>query len=243
MRLHTIPCFVLLLASCNTQTNPLHDAVGDTLSLPKDSLGFYFPANIFHESSHADSFVQNWYASALYSFKEPVLSQQFCGHSIYRFLWSRSFDRPVVFTLHQSKGQVWLTTKILNQQPEFYDRGMSGITKEDVDEYLKDGYVVDSTEPDHLIKYADRKASIVYYKRTSLSSKEWNLFEQLLTKANFWKLPAVIDDGSTDGAAWVIEGHLKHQYHVVSYHGPLNDDLPKAGLYLIKLSGLQERIY
>ena len=215
----------------------------DTSNLPKDSLAFYFPLNTFSDKPRADSFVQNWYSSALYSFKEPLLSQNFVGHSIYRFLWLRSFHRPVVFTLHQSEGQVWLNTKMLDRQPRFYDDRIGVIPNEDQGEYIKDGYFVDKKEPGLLVRIADRKANIIYNKNISLSDKEWNIFEQLLSKANFWKLPTNIDDGSTDGAQWVIEGHLKNKYHIVDSHGPLTDGFGELGLFLIKLSGLQEEIY
>ena len=54
----------------------------------------------------------------------------------------------------------------------------------------------------------------------------------------------LIDDGSTDGAQWLIEGHFKNKYHVVAYHSPRNSDYAKAGRFLIKLSKLRdEKIY
>lgn len=243
MKLLTAFLFVVLLASCKTKSNTKIQPV-DTSYLAKDSLAFYFPTNIFSDRPRADSFVQNWYSSALYSFKEPLLSLNFVGHNIYRFLWLRSFHRPVVFTLHQSEGQVWLNTKMLDQQPRFQDDRYGGVPKEDREEYFKEGYVVDKQNPGFLVRIADRKANIVFNKTISLSDEEWNEFEQLLSKANFWKLPTDIDDGSTDGAQWVIEGHFKNKYHVVDYHSPGNSDYAKAGRFLIKLSGLQdEKIY
>lgn len=215
----------------------------DTISLPKDSLSFYFPVNSFSERPSLDSFVQNWFSSALYSFKEPILSKNFVGHNIYRFLWSRSFDRPVVFTLHQSEGEVWLNTKMLDKQPAFYDERIGGIPKEEQEEYIKEGFLVDKEEPDLLVRAADRKANIIYNTNISLSEQEWNEYEQLLVKANFWALPSTIDDGSTDGAQWVFEAHLKNRYHFVNYHSPYNNVYEKAGLFLIKLSGLKEKVY
>jgi hypothetical protein len=215
----------------------------DTLNLPKDSLEFYFPANSFFDKPSSDSFVQNWYSSALYSFKEPLLYKNFVGYNIYRFLWLRSFHRPVVFKLNQSEGQVWLNTKMLDGQPSFYDHRISGIPKEEIEEYIKEGYIVDKKEPDLLVRIADRKANVIYNKDIFLSDKEWKEFEQLLAKANFWKLPTNIDDGSTDGASWVIEAHLKNKYHIVDYHSPYNNEYAKAGLFLIKLSGLKEEVY
>jgi hypothetical protein len=245
MKLLTATFIVILLASCKTKTKTadITAPFADTLNLPKDSLAFYFPANIFSDRPSSDSFVQNWYSSSLYSFKEPVLSKNFFGHNIYRFLWLRSFDRPVVFTLHQSESQVWLNTKMLDRVPRFYDERIAGIPKEEQQEYIRAGYSVDSKRPDLLVRIADRKANIIYNKNTSLSDKEWDQFEQLLAKANFWSLPATIDDGSTDGARWIIEGHLKNRYHVVAYHSPDNNEYVNAGRLLINLSGLQEKIY
>src|SRR5687768_15569471 len=98
--------FILFVVSCNSKSKSALDIskeFGDTLNLPKDSLAFYFPKNSFDDRSSVDSFRQNWYSSALYSFKEPVLSKDYVGHNIHRFLWLRSFHRPVVFTLHQGK--------------------------------------------------------------------------------------------------------------------------------------------
>ncbi|GAB2842214.1 hypothetical protein [Ferruginibacter profundus] len=243
MKILTTFLFVVLFASCKTKKNTKIQPY-DTSNLPKDSLVFYFPINIFSDRPKADSFVQNWYSSALYSFKEPLLSQNFVGHNIYRFLWLRSFHRPVVFTLHQSEDQVWLNTKILDHQPRFHDDRYGGVPKEDRDKYFRAGYVADKQAPDLLVRIADRKANIVFNNTISLSKKEWNEFEQLLSKANFWKLPTNIDDGSTDGARWVIEGHFKNKYHVVDYHSPDNSDYAKAGRFLIKLGELQdEKIY
>ena len=244
MKFHLTICILILFASCKTK--PSLDttmAFSDTLGLPKDSLAFYFPVNSFSKKLSLDSFVQNWYSSALYSFKERLLFKDFIGHEIYRFLWLRAFHRPVVFSLYQRDGQVWLNTKMLDRQPRFYDERISGVPKEEQAVYIKEGFFVDKMEPDLLVRIADRKANIIYNKRISLSAKEWNEFEQLLAKANFWNLPTNIDDGSTDGAQWIIEGHLKNKYHFVNYHSPHKNEYAKAGLVLIKLSGLKEDVY
>ena len=230
-----------MLGSCKTKHNTtIHTS---TFKPSKDSLAFYFPNNTFSDYPRADSFAQNRYSSALYSFKEPVLSHNFVGHNIYRFLWLRSFHRPVVSSLHQADGQIWLKTKILDTQPRFLDERVCCFSKEEKEEYTKEGYSVDNKRPELMIRIADRKANIIYNKDIYLSDKEWNEFEQLLAKANFWKLPSKIYDGDADGASWIIEGHLKNKYHVVDYHSPFNDQFEKAGSFLITLSGLQEEVY
>jgi len=245
MKLIFTICFILLIISCNTKTKPAvirRTEFVDTSGLPEDSLAFYFPIKVFSDGNSIDSFEQNWFSSALYSFKEPILSQGFIGHSIYRFLWLRSFHRPVVFTLHKNNADIWLNTKMLDKQPSFYDERFGGISKEEQPEYIKDGYSVDKKRPDILVRKADRNANIIYNKNISLSEKAWGQFEILLAEAHFWKLPSEITDDSNDGAQWIIEAHLKNNYHVVNYHSP-DGDYKELGVFLIKLSGLQERIY
>ncbi len=252
MKLISTVYIVILLVSCNTKTKPTQvDAMPltNTLSLPNDSLVFYFPLKTFSDKPNVDSFVQTWYSSTLYSFKEPILSQNCIEHKIYRFLWLRSFHRPVVFTFQQKDSQVWLTTKMLDKQPMFHDDRFSAkvsvFSKKEQQEYMNNGYSIKERPPNDLIfeKKADRKANIIYNKNIYLTGKEWNEFEQLLSQANFWNLPTNIDDGNTDGASWVIEARLKENYHLVDYHSPYNNEFAKAGLFIIKLSGLKEEVY
>lgn len=132
---------------------------------------------------------------------------------------------------------------MLDRQPRFCDDRVSGIPKEELEEFMKEGFFVDKNEPGLLVRIADRKAKITYNKDIALSDKEWNEFEQLLAKANFWELPANIENGDTDGARWIIEAHLKDNYHLVDYHSPHDNEYQKAGLFLIKLSRLKEEIY
>ncbi len=239
-------CILFVFISCKTKiksTLSTEITIADTLELPKDSLQFYFPKNSFSEKPGLDSFIQNWYSSSLYNLKEPVLSGNYIGHDIYRFLWLRSFHRPAVFTLHHTKEQIWLCTKMLDKQPRFHDDIIGGIlSKKDREDLIKDGYSVYKDDPDYLFKKADREASIVYYNNTSLSKEEWDQFEELLVKANFWNLPSIIDDESTDGAQWIIEAHFDKKYHFVDYHSP-EDAYKELGVFLIKLSGLKEEIY
>jgi len=240
-----IYCCLFSFVSCKTNTKPDLATViksSNTFNLPKDSLAFYFPIKSFSDKPSIDSLVQNWYSSALYSFKEPILSHDFTGHNIFRFLWLRSFHRPIVFSLHQNQTTVWLNTKILNKQPQFYDEKIGGVTNEERPEYIKEGYIVDKLKPGFLLKKADRKADIVYNRNMSLSKQDWIQFEHLLAKVNFWSLPLKIDDGSTDGAQWIFEAHFDNKYHLVDYHSP-GGDYRELGVFIIKLSGLKEEIY
>jgi hypothetical protein len=96
--------------------------LSDSAGMPIDSLTFYFPSCIQKDSvieTGLDTFELNWYSSALYSFREPLLYNYYLGHDVYRFLWLRSFHRPMVFSLHKEKKNVWLITKELDKQSAF----------------------------------------------------------------------------------------------------------------------------
>jgi hypothetical protein len=100
---------VTCMSACQSNSSGQAEEPVSSLKLPDDSLAFYFPA--LSNDPSLDSFVQNWYASTLYAMREPILSKEYMGHDIYRFLWLRSFHRPVVFSLHNRKDGVWLQTK------------------------------------------------------------------------------------------------------------------------------------
>jgi hypothetical protein len=102
-------------------------------------------------------------------FKEPILSKDYVGYTIYRFLWLRSFHQPVVFTLHNQDGQIWLITKMLDRQPRCYDDRIGGISEEDKAEYIKKGYLVDKKESGLMARIADRKANITYNNNIAVS--------------------------------------------------------------------------
>jgi hypothetical protein len=232
-----------IAASCKqeSKTNSSYiDALSTELPLPKDSLAFYFPT--ISPVPDLDSFKQNWYSSTLYSFKEPILSQNYLGHNIYRFLWLRSFHRPVVFSIHDENNDVWLITKILDGYPQFLDHRIKGILDKDRPEYLKAGYVVDSKDSDLLIRKADRKANIVYARKITLTREEMTAFESLLNEAKFWDIPITATQDGTDGSEWIIEVHLPNRYRFVDRWSP-NGEFRELGLYLIKLSGLDEKVY
>jgi len=210
-----------------------------------DSLAFYFPqkqrAGLGFQYTRSDTFRENWYSSALFSFREPVLYGHYSEGGMYRFLWLRSFGPPVVFVLGRSFDQVTLATKILDRQPEFmesrYDpRGWNGLEDE-----LK-GKTIGRFGDSLIVVKADRKAAIVFNQTTRLTTLEWTGFEQLLRKAGFWMRAANADDRGFDGSEWVIESLQKDNYRFVARWSP-RDAFRDAGVYLIKLSGLKGENY
>lgn len=207
---------------------------------PKDSLSFYFPP--LYQKPKADSFTQNWYSSTLFCFKEPILKHNYLGHDVYRFLYLRSFHRPVVIVLHHERENIFLHTKILDRQPVFKE-AREEIQRSMREQYLASGYCPDDNNPDLMILEADRHAEIIFNSIKKVSNEEFDDFQQLLKKANFWDL-AIQDNqyDGTDGSQFIIEGHMRGQYKVVDRWGG-SGDFGNIGHYLIKLSGIKEEIY
>ena len=247
--------FALLLVSCfrtkpEKDNYPKNQAISDIQGMPKDSLTSYFPDSILLDTViikiGIDSFMLNWFSSALYASKEPILYNYYLGQDIYRFLWLRSFHRPVIISLHKDGDKVWLTIKELNKQPEFIDEYTP--IQFEPPKFLPNG------EPDtkqvrykdvpkrKIIKKADRKADIILNQTTNLTVKEWVEFEALLNNCSFWTSKPYIESMGLDGSEWMIEGHLKNKYWVVTRWSP-KDNFRKTGEYLIKKSGLNEKIY
>ena len=168
-----------------------------------------------------------------------VNRRKYSEGGIYRFLWLRAFGPPVVFVLGRSGDQITLTTKVLDQQPEFleskYDpRGWSGLM-----EQLKDK-TIERFGDSLIVVKADRKATIVSNQTKRLPTLEWTNFEQLLAQAGFSTRPAIDSDRGNDGSEWIIESLQKNKYRCVVRWSP-EDAFREAGVYLIKLSGFKGR--
>ncbi len=203
--LHRILLFglIALLFSCRHTAEIGRPLGNEPAWNAADSLTFYFPQNqradLGFQYTRSDTFLENWYSSALFSFREPVLYGHYSEGGIFRFLWLRAFGPPVVFVLSRSGDQVTLTTKILDHQPEFmesrYDpRGWNGLMDE-----LK-GKTIERFGDSLIVVKADRKARVVFNQTEQLPTFEWTGFEQLLRKAGFWTRPANADDRGMDGS-------------------------------------------
>jgi len=222
--------YILSLLSCKTNDSIDTKNIFER-ALKSDSLSYYFPSVLSdtaeRENSFYKDFTQRWYSSALYSFKEPILYTKTDSKTIYRLLWLRSFHKPVCFSMKEYKGNYFLNAKTLDKQPSFYpyieDKGKDGAGKEISD----------------TIKKGDRFAIITFNTITLLTSEQWKEIENYLTKLNFWNSPIADpnDQGSTDGANWIIEGRKDRKYHFIERRNE-NGELIPFGKYLIKLSGL-----
>ena len=249
---------VLTVSACTYKAEedgyPKDIKVSNSEGEPKDSLTFYLPASICRDDhkiiSEIDTLNLLWYSSSLYCTKEPILYNYYLGHDIYRFLWLRSFHRPIVLTLHKDGNNVWLDMKELDRQPRFLDEHIVTIKNirflPPLDEKTGE---IDSTiklDPpeiitDSIIK-ADRQAKITLTLRKQLSLKEWAEFESILDSFSYWTTKPSWDSRGMDGSEWLIEGHSNNKYWFVHRWSP-SDSLKVAGMYLISKSGIKENIY
>ena len=240
----------LIFISCNLINEdkyiyPKDSLISNHLGVPYDSLTFYYPA-VFHvgskiEYTQIDTFMYNWFSSNLHSAHEPILFNYYLGHDIYRFLWLRSFDRPVVISIHKNNEKVWLETRILDKQPEFYDSPPPPVLlNNSIQQSLK------KDEPfkyEYIIRKLDRQANIVLNQIIVLTNDEWTEFEKLIADCLFWTdVPLNEDIMGFDGSFWTFEGHLSNHYRCVIRWSP-DDCYRVLGKYLINKSELEEKIY
>ena len=96
--LFIVSCHIAHAEKDNYSKDP---KVSSTEGVCKDSISFYFPTSIRLDTNTVitgiDAFMLNWFSSALYSAKEPILYNYYLGHDIYRFLWLRSFIDRLLF--------------------------------------------------------------------------------------------------------------------------------------------------
>lgn len=198
---------------------------------PGDSLSFYFPL-ILNDTLHLKDpfhreFRQNWYSSALYSFKEPILYNKTDSQTIYRLLWLRSFHQPVCFTIKEFDGDYFINTKTLDRQPAFYpqiERRHINAKQSILDTFQK----------------ADRLAFITFDTIIVLKRGQWKEIEGYLSKLEFWNKSIAAPNGAarpSDGAEWILEGRTNGDYHFRTWFDA-DGELRALGKYLIKLSGL-----
>lgn len=249
-----------MFISCGQTTNNKNNYPNDLRiskadGTPKDTLTFFYPRTILKDAqtfeTKIDSFSLKWFSSDLRAAKEPILFNYYLGHDTYRFLWLRSFHRPVVFTLSKTGNEITLTTKILDREAQNNDlgydprewKGKENIAEKQIIDALKgQKYKIEKLNDSLMIFKLVKKASIVLNDTKKLSEKEWNQFEAFLNDCSFWTLEPYERSDGLDGSEWTIEGHLANKYWFVNRWSP-KDKFRKAGEFLINKSGLKEEIY
>jgi hypothetical protein len=257
-------CYYLLtsavLSGCSapdasTSIYPQNAAISSPAGVPRDSATSYFPASASVNTSQ-DTLLRRFgscesvfqYASEdLFSFNAPVLSNYYLGQSIYRFLWSRSFDRPVLLTLELSETRAVLRTQLLSKALIFKSSSLAeeqqslkriavaeSLAREEKDEERKTLFleIVKSTREGLLPLEA------ITGKPVTLSNGQVRQFRELLTQAGFWQLPSCEPIHLTDGSNWVLEAHEPNRYKAVFRQSPRSKQAPfrRCCEFLLNLS-------
>lgn len=265
LRLFSIILFSALLSGCSsapstTVSYPHNPTVSDEQGRPRDSAVFYFPsadslpeAYRTHEKSEEPvetcRYMLEIASDNLFRFRAPVLSNYYTGQTIYRFLWLRSFHRPVLLTLQQQPSGATLRTQFLTKSvlsatisEVSFELPHATPAQKEVSRKAFQATLADSA---HQAKIAEttRPSVLVNAEETTVvvTPQQWQHFENLLQQVNFWQLPACQPLGALDGAEWLLEGHQPTRYHMVLRQSPgKNDTFRAACVYLLDLSSARK---
>ncbi|WP_354577054.1 hypothetical protein [Hymenobacter sp. UYP22] len=252
---------VLLLAACsspadNQSAYPQNPAISDAQGYPRDSSTLYFPAA---DSSYIDSITAHTTSTPphelllascnLWHFGAPVLSNYYLGANRYRFLWLRSFSRPVLLTLTQRATGAILRTQFLDKpacSPQlsailFIPPGTSATQERKLQQEFQ------KRQADPAMQQARARVNrppiqLVALETTHpVSPAQWGRFAQLLQNSAFQQLPTYEESMTLDGAYWLLEAHKASGYHAVFRHSPeKQDNFRRACEYLLDLSSARK---
>jgi hypothetical protein len=252
------PCLLLpflLLAGCSAPSDsaasyPQNPAISDTQGHPRDSTTFYFPAAdssyipVDPITAQTESFPPKrlQFASCnLLHLGAPILSNNYGGEDIYRFLWLRSFHRPVLLTLTRQENRQTVRTQFLSK-PACGPRMVSILfipPGTPATQARKQQQQFDAQPPDSALIAANRPPVQITAEETvqPISRLQWQHFQQLLLASKFQQLPSYEESGANDGAYWLLEAHQASGYHMVFRHSPdKQEGFRKACEYLLDLS-------
>jgi hypothetical protein len=123
MRIYTVSIVaIVLLLSCKGQSDKSsrskyfdQKVLVDSQNIPQDSNQFYFPLELFRDSSRFieyDTFVVKWYSSQLFAMKEPLFFNEKSKKEMYRFTWLRTFHHPVAIRIEKDSDMYTIYWKI-----------------------------------------------------------------------------------------------------------------------------------
>jgi hypothetical protein len=91
-----------------------------------------------------------------------------------------------------------------------------------------------------------KPGKLIESKMRKLKEEEWNKFNTLLNKLEFWQMESIDQsDRFPDGSSWVLEGLKNTKYHIVErQNGGEYDYYKNCCKYLIELTDFEiEKIY
>ena len=253
-----------MLSGCSapeepTSSYPQNAAISSPAGVAGDSVVSYFPASASVNTS-PDSLMRQFgdcenefhYASEeLASFKAPVLYTYYPGHAIYRFLWSRSFNRPVLLTLALSEAGGVLRTQLLSRNLMFKTPSLAeeqqtlkhiaeaeSLAQAEKEEARRAMFLNDAKRIRKDLDFTKLPLEILEAKPVALSKAQVQQFRELLTLAHFWQISSCEPTHLMDGSSWVLEAHEPNQYKVVFRQSPRNEQAPfrRCCEFLLNLS-------
>jgi hypothetical protein len=259
-----------LLAACSSPAvsqspYPQNPAVSDAQGLPRDSSTLYFPAAdsaskpvlTANQLSAEEQNAQAAYcrevfgvASAnLHCFGAPVLSNYYLGHDTYRFLWLRSFHRPVLLTLTQQADGATLRTQFLTKSASTPRLAVilfiPPTASPDEAARLQREFDLEQKDPKVQRELAERNRPAEQLPQLEttrpVTPQQWQQFQQLLQQCGFSQQTACETSTVMDGAGWLLEAHTAGGYHAVYHHSPEKpDSFRRACEYLLDLSAARK---
>lgn len=216
-----------------------------------DSSAFYLPAACYIDTSWIKTGIYTiylkWCSANYRCFGAPILYNYYQGSERYRFLWLRSFHRPVLITIQKGE-KIMINTKFLSGHPDFFtkvylhesfNKYLSNEirTLQNIEEARNEFPTADSVILPH------NNVKIVLDTTYYLSFSQWNKFIGYVYSCNFWNMIPFKREAGLDGAEWILEGQNRNNYHYVVQWSPLNK-FALCCKYLIKLSAAKdEEIY
>lgn len=77
--------------------------------------------------------------------------------------------------------------------------------------------------------YPDKKAQLLENFSRPITRKQTQVFQMLLKKIDFWKLPSSDEHHGNDGADWIVEGVKQGTYHLVVRWSPKEGGIRELG--------------
>jgi hypothetical protein len=185
----------------------------------KASQSDYFPPGTLDDTERSSHFTEQWYSEQLRALKEPSLWGLSKTHTTqtYRFLWLRSFHRPISVRLDiQQAGTGVLTTKATN--------GQGG------------------NQPGVLVM---NKTRVLTKKQTNRALDRinavgfWGLPSYEKPKERVGPNGEKTLEINLDGAQWILEGIKDGRYQIIDRLSPQRGPVRTVGLMMTKLAKLK----
>jgi len=211
----------------------------------------YLPDRFFVDNTDETMNQINTFSLELFSvcykcFNSPILYNFYLGNENYRFLWLRSFNKPVLITIARN-GKITINTKFLISTPETWTKVYLPESETEPSGEIRifesfETALVDFPQADSIIP-PKQKIEIAIDTTYELTEKQWNRFKELVDSCSFWEMIPFERTLGLDGADWILEGQNKNCYQFVFRWNP-SGPFRKCCEYLIQLSAAKnEAVY